>query len=341
MRVARIAWADLPTQANALFGGDFFSTLCWYQCVVDSALPPGAQAECLCVEQDGTLAAVLPMQSNAGRLSGLTTPYTVLWRMLLAPGCDVAATGRAIADFCRGRPVRLDALDEAAPEWRHFSTGLRAARIFPLPFAHFGNWRFPGADRGWEAYLAGRPGNLREAIRRRTKHLISAGAAFKLIDSPSGLDEGIAAYETVYAKSWKTPEPFPHFNPSLMRACAPENQLRLGILSLDGQILAAQFWIVHHGTATVLKLAHDAATDRWSPGTVLTGWMIQHLITQDRPHTLDFGRGDDAYKQLWTSHRQQRSGLILAGLTHPAGAYEIAKHAVRASLKRGRASAAD
>jgi hypothetical protein len=299
MRVARFAWADLPTQANALFGGDFFSTLCWYRCVVAAALPQGAHAECLCVEQDGTLAAVLPMQSNAGRLSGLTTPYTVLWRMLLAPGCDVAATGRAIADFCRGRPVRLDALDEAAPEWRHFSTGLRAARIFPLPFTHFGNWRFPGADCGWEAY------------------------------------------ETVYAKSWKTPEPFPHFNPSLMRACAPENQLRLGILSLDGQTLAAQFWVVHHGTATVLKLAHDAAADRWSPGTVLTGWMIQHMITQDRPHTLDFGRGDDAYKQLWTSHRQQRSGLILAGPTHPAGAYEIAKHAVRASLKRGRAGAAD
>ena len=47
------------------------------------------------------------------------------------------------------------------------------------------------------------------------------------------------------------------------------------------------------GTATVLKLAHDKAFDRASPGTVLTGFAIRTLMENDGIGMLDFGRGDD------------------------------------------------
>jgi hypothetical protein len=271
------------------------------------------------------------MQRLGASLSALTTPYTCLWQALWAQGADPLAIGQVFARLCRARPVRLDALDRAAPAWAGFLGGVRG-----LPFDHFGNWVFPDAGMGWEAYLAGRPGALREAVRRRTRKLMQAGADFRVVDKADGLEAGIDAYEAMHAKSWKAAEPFPDFNGVLMRACAEDGSLRLGVLSLDGQALAAQFWVVFDGTAIMLKIAHDSAADAWSPGTVLTGLMIRHVLTQDGVGSLDFGRGDDAYKQLWMSARRQRSGLMLVNPWRPPGAWEMARHAVGGAVKAGR-----
>jgi CelD/BcsL family acetyltransferase involved in cellulose biosynthesis len=85
--------------------------------------------------------------------------------------------------------------------------------------------------------------------------------------------------------------------------------------------------VVRNGTATVLKLAYDTAEKASSPGTVLTGLMIKHLMTQETLTGLDFGRGDDSYKRDWTGSRRQRSGLVLAYPRDPAGLMAIARHA--------------
>ena len=57
----------------------------------------------------------------------------------------------------------------------------------------------------------------------------------------------IAAFERVYEASWKEPEPFPRFNPALMRALATEGSLRLGVLWAGTQPAAVQFWAVGRG----------------------------------------------------------------------------------------------
>ena len=82
---------------------------------------------------------------------------------------------------------------------------------------------------------------------------------FEIVDGGAPLDAAVAAYETVYAKSWKDPEPFPAFNAALIRATAELGILRLGLWWVGDVPAAAQFWIVEGGHATVLKLAHDEA----------------------------------------------------------------------------------
>ncbi len=336
IRVGCVGLGDLPTGALALFRGNFFSSFAWYETVVRAALPEGVAAEFVVVEDDGAVAAIFPMQRRGAVLSGLTTPYTCLWQALWAADADNSAVGLGFTALCRARPVRLDALDLAAPGWTGFWGGLRRGGVRALPFDHFGNWIFPTAGAGWEAYLAGRPGALREAVRRRTRKLRQAGADFRVLDGVNGLEDGVASYEAMHAKSWKSAEPFPDFNAALMRRCAEDGTLRLGVLSLDGRVLAAQFWVVFGDAAMMLKIAHDAAADAWSPGTVLTGLMIRHVMARDGVRCLDFGRGDDAYKALWMSERRQRSGLMLVNPWRAQGGWELSRRVAVDVVKAGR-----
>ena len=46
-----------------------------------------------------------------------------------------------------------------------------------------------------------------------------------------------------------------------------------------------------------------------SPGTVLSAFMLQHVIDTDRVSTVDFLSGDDHYKKNWMSHREERKGV--------------------------------
>jgi hypothetical protein len=111
-----------------------------------------------------------------------------------------------------------------------------------------------------------------------------------------------------------------------MRETAAAGLLRLGIWRIGGTPVAAQLWILELGTATVLKLAHDEAFHADSPGTVLTALMLRTLLDGAQVDTIDFGRGDDAYKQGWASQRRQRIGVVLVNPRRPAGMAFLARH---------------
>jgi CelD/BcsL family acetyltransferase involved in cellulose biosynthesis len=87
----------------------------------------------------------------------------------------------------------------------------------------------------------------------------------------------------------------------------------------------------------VLKLAHDETFKAYSPGTVLTAWMIRHMIERERVSALDFGRGDDPYKQGWVAERRQRVGVLLINPCRPGGLIALARHGlgrIKARLRR-------
>lgn len=327
--------AELPADALALLAAgaaeDFQFGAAWFGAVAAAALPPGARPRLLLYREAGRAVTLLMLQAQAGRLAGLTTPYTTRFRPPTAPGADADAPRRAGAAFgraCRAAgPLRLDCLEADWPGLPPLLAGLRDAGLVALAFDHFGNWH--GAlPAEWGAYLAERPSALRATIKRR---LASAtrdpSIVFEAIDGGAALADGLAAYESVHARSWKQAEPFPHFTAALLPAAAAAGALRLGVLRQGGAAVAAQYWLLAGGTATVLKLAHDEAAKAISPGTVLTALMIRRLIEQDRATALDFGRGDDAYKAGWTGQRRQRIGVLLCSPWDPAGLTALARHA--------------
>jgi CelD/BcsL family acetyltransferase involved in cellulose biosynthesis len=332
--------ADLPRALFPAPAVDFFSSLPWYQTVLDHALPGGA-APCFAVAARGGLPrAALPLLMAPGAPpASLTTPYTCRFAPLYAPDItapEQTAAAAAFARFGRAFPlIRLDALDDAATGLAPLIAGMRQAGLAVERFDHFGNWHEPVRGQDWDTYLAARPGALRTTLRRKLKR--AAGETrFELISGPAGLEAGIAAYEAVYAASWKHAEPFPRFNAALMRAIAPLGLLRLALLHGATGPIAAQFWIRTETTATVLKLAHLETARALSPGTVLTALVLRALLAEGGITSLDFGRGDDPYKALWTSLRRQRVGLLLINPRHPSGMMALLRHRLGRLRRRWR-----
>jgi len=335
-RVAAVADPEaLPAECRDLFtaGGaqSFFLSEAWFRVTLAHAMPPGA-TPCLLVAGTGDrITGLLPMQwTGEGGLRSLTTPYTCLYAPLLAPTATPYASGLAFGRFCRIRPVvRFDALDPLAPGFAAFAEGLAASGLAVRRFDHFGNWHEEVGGLTWEEYLAGRSGALRQTITRKLRRTgRDSMSRLEVISGVDRLEAGLAAYEAVYARSWKDAEPFPRFNPALIRAAAGHGQLRLGVYWLGETPIAVQFWVVDGGVATILKLAHDEAQKPLSPGTVLTACLIRRLIEEEGVREIDFGRGDDPYKQLWARQRRLRVGLLLADPRHPRGLAALGRHAL-------------
>jgi CelD/BcsL family acetyltransferase involved in cellulose biosynthesis len=126
-------------------------------------------------------------------------------------------------------------------------------------------------------------------------------------------------YQTVYAKSWKKPEPYPNFISGWARICAENGWLRLGIAWIDDVAIAVQFWFTINRRAYIFKLAYDEDYSRWSAGTILSAHMIKYSLEEDQVTEIDYLTGDDNYKQAWMTHRRERVGVIACNLWNARG----------------------
>jgi len=335
----------LPKDSVRLWQGNsvesFFLSRGWFEALLAAGLDAGdAVAIGALQSEDGRMLAMLPARFierrsrllRNRRLRSLTGMYSCLFRPIVAPEADLVeaagSLGKQLGLVLRPSDViELDALDG---EWRGlsaFESGLREAGFRSVRYDHFGNWSEEIAGRTFEQYMAARGGALREIVRRRQRALEKLGARYTVISSVDRLSDGIAAYEAVYARSWKPTEPYPRFHEQLMRGAARDGVLRLGLCCVEDRPIAAQIWIVWQQRATVLKLAHDQEFDRVSPGSVLLAHMIRHALEHDAAIEIDFGRGDDAYKREWAARRRQRIGLLAANPRSPAGLAVLARHA--------------
>jgi len=346
VRLQEFAALDaLPADTDRLFAASpgLFHSRAWWRTVIAFAMPQHTQPCFLLARSNDTPAALFALRrpASGSALASLTTPYTCEYTPLLEAGLPAAAQVEvfaAFARFCRGwATTRLDALPEDWPGLPGCVDGARAAGLAVVRFAHFGNWREDVRGLDWPGYLARRPGALRETIRRKLRRAAQRqDATFTIVTHPADLEAGIEAFEQVYARSWKDPEPFPRFNAGLMRETAAAGLLRLGIWRIGATPVAAQLWILELGTATVLKLAHDEAYHADSPGTVLTALMLRTLLDGAQVEAIDFGRGDDAYKQGWVSQRRQRIGLVLVNPRRPEGLWFLARHKLGQARKAWR-----
>lgn len=338
----------LPPGADALLAAgaaeSFFHSETWFRLVCRHALPADRAPLFLTASRDGRAMAMLALARSRAAVTGLECPYTCRYAPLFAADVadgDAAALLRSLRAFAS---VRLDALDPAAPGTALLRAAAVAAGLRVRVFDHFGTWHQAIGAGGWDAYMAARPGPLRSTARRKLARMGRDGGAVEIVSGGDGLEAAIAAYEDVYARSWKSAEPFPDFNPALMRALAGLGKLRLGIYRLAGRPVAAQYWLVEHGQASVLKLAHDDAAKEFSPGTVLTALMLRRLIDADGVSEIDFGRGDDEYKRLWAGQRRQMVGLLLVNPYRVGGLALLARDMagqVARRIRRGVSGVAD
>ncbi|WP_157264906.1 GNAT family N-acetyltransferase [Azohydromonas aeria] len=318
------------------------SSLAWYRNLLDTLPTLAAHARFYVLRRGSEVRAVLPLLAGEpdapapGRVQSLANYYTALYAPLCAAGADaddfvplIRAVVHAHAPLHR---LRLQPMDPRSAGFGALSRALRRCGLMPFAFHCFGNWFLPCAGLPWERYLAERPGALRSTIRRAQRKLERVGARVEIVTGGQRLPEAIAAWEQVYAASWKQPEPHPAFMPGLIATSARQGWLRLGLVWLDGHPIAAQLWLVAAGKASIYKLAYDQAFAAFAPGTVLTAQLMRHVLEQDRVVEVDYLMGDDAYKRDWMSERRERWGLVAYNLRTLPGA--------AAALREGLARAA-
>ena len=246
-------------------------------------------------------------------VESLSNYYTSLYTPLLTIDSDMLTLRYQLATASRdhggAHVMRFAPMDIESPTYNALMTELRAIDWIPFGFFCFGNW-YLKVNENWEGYLKKRSGNLRSTIKRMTKKFAAAGGTLEIVTGPDGIEQAIAAFHEVYSASWKFPEPYPEFIPALIRRLSALGRLRLGIARLEGRPISAQLWIVGEGTASIYKVAYHEAFSQYSPGTVLTSFLLQHVIEQDQVKEVDFLIGDDSYKQIWMSDYRDRWGIV-------------------------------
>jgi Acetyltransferase (GNAT) domain len=332
---------DMPLAAQALLDGpgseQLFTSRLWLETFVSAGLPKGTEPVFLILGNDPSPQAILPCQHHAdgaASITGLTSFYSCDFKPIVGTDADRAAiahiVGVAVSETFRDEAViGFDSLDSTQPDTTQFIAGLARPGRALLRYAHFGHWWEDVTGKSFTDYMAERGGALREVIRRKGAKLAREGATLTMIGpgaDAAQLERGITDYETVYAASWKEREAFPEFQPTLMRNLAAAGWLRLALCHIDGKPIATQLWVLVNGTATVLKLAHDQAFDRLSPGSILTHFAIGRLMEHETVRKLDFGRGDDPYKSGWTTNRSQHIGVLSVSVVRRPGI--IVRHAL-------------
>jgi hypothetical protein len=251
------------------------------------------------------------------RLKALTNYYASLYSPLISSALDRAAALDALAgDLVSLHPaptaISFAPLDADSPDTTALRTAFARRSWYVRRHFCFGNWYLPCDGLGFEAYMSGRDSRLYNTWTRKARRFQKGqdGARLELVTEPVEVDAAMSAYERVYARSWKTAEPYPDFVRGWARVCARNGWLRLGIAWLGATPIAAQFWFTMQRRAYIFKLAYDEEHTKLSAGTVLSAFLFQHSLEHDKVVEIDYLTGDDAYKRSWMSHRRERIGLL-------------------------------
>lgn len=295
------AQAD-PALARLLARSDTsvpFDRIEWLQLMAQECLP--ARDCFLAVAREGDAVAVLPLAPAARGLGPLGNWYSFFVRPQV--NADAPHLLRALAaSLARHGAIELSPMPEDAA--RALAQAFRdtgwLGRVEPCDTNH----HLALNGRSFAEYWSTRPGALRETVRRKGRKGVVALRIATRFDPADW-----AAYEAIYARSWKPGEGSPAFLRRFAEMEGAAGALRIGLAEIDGQAVAAQFWTVEGGTAWIHKLAHDERAGAHSPGTLLSAALFEHVIDRDRVHTVDFGTGNDPYKRDWMESVRARFRL--------------------------------
>jgi hypothetical protein len=310
---------QLPARFGFREHGEFFRSVEWFRCLHATAVrhPPR-------VYNAGDAAMVCCW--NGSTLESLANYYTAEFGLLGDGQIDAIAERIAID---RPTSVRLTFLPEALAD--ALTQALARVGFFVRPYFMYENWFVHLHGRDFQSYMAGRPSQTTNTIKRRRKKLANSHA-YEIVLSRDA--DRIGDFVAVYEESWKRAEPHPEFIPTLGRTCASLGILRLGILYVDGAPAASQLWITTAKKALIYKLAYREKFREYSVGSILSLEMFRQAIDEDRVEEIDYGVGSETYKRDWMEDRRRVYGLLAFNLRTPAGLFRAGVERAKLALRR-------
>jgi len=269
------------------------------------------------------------------RRSAVANYYTSLYSPLISslesPEERAVAITKLVQQLLKLRPrcsyIDLSPLSDST-ETASLQQSISALGWYTKKYECFGNWYLPCANMSFDEYIKGRSSKLLNTWTRKRKKFeqtASSGTRLEIVVDPAKVASAMDAYDAIYAKSWKKPEPYRDFVRNWALVCAQKGWLRLGLAWLGDTPVAAQFWFTMHSRAFIFKLAYDEEHAKLSAGTVLSAHMLKYALDEDRVVEIDYLTGDDTYKTAYMTNRRQRVGLIACDPWTPRGLLVSAK----------------
>lgn len=296
-----------------------FDRAAWFALVAGTGIAPLI----VTASEEGRTAA-LALCRSAGHITALRNWYAFTWRQIAPEG---PAGDRLLAEIARslkakGHRVTLEPLPEEDGSAERLARAFRAAgwqvALEPCDTNHI----LPVRGRSFAEYWASRPGPLRTTLKRKGgKVTVEVLTRFD--------PEAWAAYEAIYAASWKPAEDHPQMLRAFAEAEGASGRLRLGIARADGVPIAAQCWTVENSIGYIHKLAHLENYRRLSAGTTLSAALFAHVIDVDRVALVDFGTGDQDYKADWMEDVRLRYRIDCLDMGQPVAWAPLAKRILR------------
>ena len=323
-------WSQLPESANELFDKgakqNMFLSRPWYENLVVTTLTNDQAMLLACVVEGDTMLAILPLiKHRSGYWFSLSHSYSSLYSLLLS---DVGHSDSVqakntqqqeiLACLARGlsqlsfRSLSLKPFDENDTNIFALQKALEAVGMTCHRGFRFFNWSYPVQGQNFEQYMSKRPGRVRSTIARKQRKLEREHECDIRLFIDQDIQQAMADYNAVYKASWKAHEQCIDLMDGLVKHFAKQGWLRLAVLYIHNQPAAAQLWFVVHRKASIFRLAYDETWKQYSPGSILTRFLMEYVIDTDKVDEIDFLTGNERYKQDWMSQQKARYELVCA-----------------------------
>lgn len=315
-------WYELPDSAGELFREqhNFFYSQVWFE-NLSRHIPEGHSLVLACVEHATRLYAILPLlKTHRHYYQSLNHRYTCHYSLLMttAQADSTTVVNCLVEGLCRinVESLLLEPIDDRDPHLHQLRAALLSAGFECETYFRFYNWIYRLHGQSFSDYFSGRPAHLRNTIARKSRKLMREHHYQIQLYAGSEVLARMRDYYAVYQASWKASEQYMDFMNGLVQLSSAQNEARLAVLYVQDRPIAAQLWFIATHHACIFRLAYDEAWKAYSPGSILTAYLMKHVIDTEHVTELDFLNGNEAYKQEWMNERRERLALSCQKRVH-------------------------
>lgn len=178
-------------------------------------------------------------------------------------------------------------------------------------------------------YMAGLSKNTRLQFGKKLRRLEKLGqVTLEVIEDAAGYAEHAEAMRYLYCARWADDHRLPP--DEQQNACRDEavqslfakGKMALFLLRLDGQIKIFRLGFLHRKTYFGWKVGHDPEVNKYSPGSLILGKIIEEL-THRNYSSVNFMTGAYGYKRSWATEGAESTNyeLFTCGTSLQARAY--------------------
>lgn len=281
----------------------------WFLACAAAFCPPGA-LRVITVRSHGNLTAIAPLM--AVRRAGVERLELLGTSILFEPSGFLYADEEALQDVLDAvtamrQPLLLRRVPADAAEARLCSGVCHLLSLFPLTRVSRSPW-LPIIS-GWDDYEASLSASQRSSLRRARRRAEEAGPVHLEWCTPprERLYPYLRALYCVEASGWKgrygtairSHPSVKYFFDLYAQAATDSGMLRIGLLKINGTVVAALLAVEYARRLWILKVGYDEAWRQCSPGKLLMHESLRYAFEREL-EAYEFLGSDEPWLRMWT-----------------------------------------